>query len=193
MQRINGFINIEGCKIIRECNAKTDGSNCKAWLEFGDKACLFKAGTEKNSIAEMFWSYALTHLGKSNVGYDLAKYNGCYGVITQNYNPHKYDTFSLADMIFKYRNFLEQTEGVHYFFDHLYNLEDLKKAINFNFSEKYDEQSLDNLNREILELFIIQILFGNGDMHGHNGEIWIPDGPLLFHHIMTLENMELEK
>ena len=164
MERKNGFLQIKDYKKIRDCNETHDGKYCVAWIKIEDIEYLLKKYENyKTCYKEVFWSYILTELGVPNVGYDLATNKNQYCVITKNANPFHYPIKSLKELIINFRN-NGDLEYRHSDFSELFNLRDLKKVFAF----QYLKEVCQKLNQQLLELFIIQILSGNHDLHDKN-------------------------
>lgn len=177
MVRKNGFLQITDYERIRFCDPKTDGISCYDWIRLEDKQeYLFKCGTIRQSYAEVFWSYVLNYLGVRNVQYDLAEHDGFYGVLTKDYNPEQFPTYSLYDILNAYRESNHSQYG-YLPFQSIYNLQDLKKAYEYCFKNNYGEDCITQLNMETFNRFSLQILLGDIDAHARNTEIWINKSP----------------
>ncbi|MCI8574949.1 MAG: type II toxin-antitoxin system HipA family toxin [Bacilli bacterium] len=164
MERKKGFLQMDHYELIRNCNHETDGKYCVAWIKKQEIEYLLKQYENyKTCYKEVFWSYVLTELGKITVGYDLVSYNGQVGVITKNANPNHYPVKSLKELIYHFRE-CSSLEYRHSTTFELYNVLGLFKVFEFNYGPNVSKI----LNQELLELFIIQILSGNCDLHGKN-------------------------
>lgn len=154
MERINGYLVVDD---FQQISRKPLGYFAEEWITDGKEEYLFKNyPAQSDRYREMFFSYILKELGLKVAEYDLARRKEIYGVISKNYNPSHFETYTIKEIIKIKRD---------------YNLNDLTNVIiNFCNEENWG-YCVSGIKRQLLIQFIIQILLGNCDLQSKNIEI----------------------
>lgn len=187
IRREKGFLQIDETNYKRKrfCTVKSDGFNSYDWIYIYGEKYLFKQGTKKEAIFEVFWSHVLNALEISNVQYDLAFHDNFYGVITKNYNQKGFPVKSIYQIIEEYEQKLILETGKKkslmnevgvWPLEHLFNIQELNKIYYYLYHD-YGEDCVEQLRRNTVLKFIIQMLLGDRDCHPTNTEIWFNQSP----------------
>lgn len=145
------------------------GSNAKLWFKFSDGRILFKEyENELEAYGEVLYSKVAKKYGVNCAEYDFAKYDGQSGTISYDiaYKDNlvaidgltlfvRYNPDHLPDNIKKRTNNLE----VISMFNKKYNnYEELTKV----FEKRYPDD-VENLQKELIDMFILDVLFDHVD------------------------------
>lgn len=176
MKRINGYIDINFYNMIKI----VDKDRKQFFLEYRGKKYFFKSGSLLENYTELFCSIIAKKVNISTVNYDLAFYDGNYGVVSEDYNPENLKVIPIQDILFKYYDEVivpnYKDFPLEVFVENAFNLEDVWESINYYYKNFLITE---NLMKSIIESFILQIIIGNKDMHMRNISIFDTDNPML--------------
>ena len=172
LKREFGFLKIKNYESIDMWRHKEDGVNCLCKIKMNAKNYIYKYGSEEDCYREMFWGFVLNYLNLANVQYDLVRFQGHYGVITENCNIENRPFKSLKKIL------------LNYCFNHClgresrysdYHLKFIDSAYEWTFQDNYTDSQINNLKEETFLQFLIQLLLGNNDLNAGNISIFLDD------------------
>ena len=186
MERRNGFLLLKNYKLLdKEVNQGCSyfyNTSFLQWMEIENEEYLFKSGiTPYVNFSELLGEQIALSVDIPTVHYDLAKYKGKFGVISNNYNPDHKKEVLLSYILEKYFSQVICSGQIDYdgiiFSNQLHNLENIWAALEYYYNDNKNKQHIvSSLMFQIIDSFILQILQGNADLH--SGNIVILDGEL---------------
>jgi len=197
MDRINGFLNIDGYfeQLLKNTNLHYDDLYFDGYIipkQYNDNHFLLHVeGKEyyfkptRNIYEELIVSECAKFLDIDAVEYDLAVFNGIEGVISENYKKENnnyipgvkilYDYFRdddnkdvLKEMGLNFEN-VEECYNSLVVSEAIQNLEVIWQALEYRY--KNDYHSVENIMHNLLEHFMLNMLIGQKDGHPLNWEV----------------------
>lgn len=166
MERENGYLVIDDLKKL-EIDVEDIGGFCEGWYTDGEKEYLFKLEKDLMAYSELFYSILLRKIGLKSVEYDLAIKDKEKGVITTNYRTNECASYTIFDIFKECISYKDEQRYSFY-------LEKIVETI-YEFCKKHHIQYADNLQKDILIQYVMQILLGNRDLRASNIEFYLED------------------
>ena len=180
MKYVDGYINLDKEKIIKDPNPKTTkyGMNKSFWFLINNQEYFYKNCLELDeAYMELFSSIIARYVNIKTVNYDLAKFRNLIGVVSLNYNEkHCYERTILEIGKKYYNEKISKNNQYNLSLSDMYNLEMIWDALKYYYQ---NELVVLNIMKSIIDSFILQILTGNCDLNVSNLVIIEDEIPVL--------------
>ena len=180
MKYVDGYINLDKEKIIKDPNPKTAiyGMNKSFWFLINNQEYFYKNCLELDeAYMELFSSIIARYVNIKTVNYDLAKFRNLIGVVSLNYNEkHCYERTILEIGKKYYNEKISKNNQYNLSLFDMYNLEMIWDALKYYYQ---NELVVLNIMKSIIDSFILQILTGNCDLNVSNLVIIEDEIPVL--------------
>lgn len=128
----------------------------------------FKLSTHEEAIKELLANKMLDFVGYEHVDYDMAKFNGMYGVITKDFKKENCEYYSGDNLIEEnYRYIDPKAKKINYL--KYNNLEAIWDLLEVKYGQNPNKKNIiKNVMQKISEKFLFDIIINQSDGDSHN-------------------------